>query len=58
MTDRRLATIHTADFRSWHIALLRCYAAIRRLSRYSGLWRGVSLADLWFHGLVKSRDRS
>lgn len=31
---------------SWHIASLRCYAAIRRLSRHSGIWRGVSPADL------------
>jgi hypothetical protein len=37
----------------WHIASLRCYAAIRRLSRHSGLWRGVGPADLWAHGLVR-----
>lgn len=37
----------------WHVASLPCYAAIRRLSRHSGLWRGVGPADLWVHGLVK-----
>src|SRR5579859_8074976 len=36
----------------WHIASLCRYAAIRRLSRHSGLWRGVSPADLWVHGLA------
>ena len=39
-----------ADGGFWHIAALRCHAAIRRLSRHGGLWRGVSPADLWVHG--------
>src|SRR5467141_2080235 len=41
---------------TWHVASLRCYAAIRRLSRHSGLWRGVGPADLWVHGLVNAES--
>jgi hypothetical protein len=43
----------SAHVSCWHIASLR-YAAIRRLSRHSGLWRGVGPANLWVHGLVLS----
>jgi hypothetical protein len=40
------------EVRSWHIASFRCYATTRRLSKQSGLWCGVSPADLWVHGLI------
>jgi hypothetical protein len=40
----------TTDVGHWHIASFRCYAAARRLSGHSGLWRGVSPANLSVHG--------
>src|SRR4029077_20409150 len=52
LQNREESSCQTGAVHTWHIASLRCYAAIRRLSRHSGLWRGVGPADLWGHGLV------
>src|SRR4029077_14516713 len=52
LQNREESSCQTGAVHTWHIASLRCYAAIRRLSRHSGLWRGVGPADLWVHGLV------
>jgi hypothetical protein len=42
----------SSDVACWHLASFRCFAATSRLSGQSGLWRGVSPANLWVHGLV------
>ena len=54
LQNREESSCQTGAVHTWHIASLRCYAAIRRLSRHSGLWRGVGPADLWVHGLIRS----
>lgn len=61
MNARISVPARSGDVRLWqimlqnrHIASFRCYAAARRLSGYSGLWRGVSPANLWVHGLDAS----